>query len=99
MARFALAGFLTMWGCRYGHLDADIDRAQAALVTSLGGVVQEPWRLSAQGWDAHHCGGDRPPHRLGLHPGRGGAPGMRRRAGYGILGLIGLLAALLGANP
>jgi len=24
---------------------------------------------------------------------------MRRRAGYGILGLIGLLAALLGANP
>jgi hypothetical protein len=42
LARFALAGFLTTWECRYGHLDADIDRAQAALVTSLGGVVQEP---------------------------------------------------------
>jgi hypothetical protein len=38
----ALAGFLTQWGCRYGNLDEDIDRAQAALVTALGGVVQEP---------------------------------------------------------
>jgi hypothetical protein len=38
----ALAGFLTMWGCRYGNLDDEIDRAQAALVTALGGVVQEP---------------------------------------------------------
>jgi hypothetical protein len=38
----ALAGFLTMWGCRYGNLDAEVDRAQAALVTALGGVVHEP---------------------------------------------------------
>jgi hypothetical protein len=38
----ALAGFLTRWGCRYGNLDDDVDRAQAALVTALGGVVQEP---------------------------------------------------------
>lgn len=38
----ALAGFMTMWGCRYGHLDEDVDRAQAALVTALGGVVHEP---------------------------------------------------------
>jgi hypothetical protein len=38
----ALAGFLTMWGCRYGNLDEEVDRAQAALVTGLGGVVHEP---------------------------------------------------------
>jgi hypothetical protein len=38
----ALAGFLTQWGCRYGNLDDDVDRAQAALVTALGGVVREP---------------------------------------------------------
>jgi hypothetical protein len=33
---------LTLWGCPYGNLDDDVDRAQAALVTALGGVVQEP---------------------------------------------------------
>lgn len=38
----ALAGFLTQWGCRYGNLDDDVDRAQAALVTALGGTVLEP---------------------------------------------------------
>jgi hypothetical protein len=38
----ALAGFLTLGGCRYGNLDVDVDRAQAALVTALGGVVHEP---------------------------------------------------------
>ena len=38
----ALAGFVTMRGCRYGNLDEDVDRAQAALVTALGGVVHEP---------------------------------------------------------
>ena len=38
----ALAGFVTMWGCRYGNLDEDVDRAQAALVTALGGTVHEP---------------------------------------------------------
>jgi hypothetical protein len=37
----ALAGFLTMWGCRYGNLDDEVDRAQAALVTALGGTVLE----------------------------------------------------------
>jgi hypothetical protein len=37
----ALAGFMTMWGCRYGNLDEEVDRAQAALVTALGGMVQE----------------------------------------------------------
>jgi hypothetical protein len=35
----ALAGFLTLWGCRYGNLDDEIDRAQAALVTALGGLA------------------------------------------------------------
>lgn len=38
----ALAGFVTQWGCRYGNLDEDRDRAQAALVTALGGQVMEP---------------------------------------------------------
>ncbi len=42
----ALAGFLTMWGCRYGNLDPEVDRAQAALVTALGGVVHEPGMYS-----------------------------------------------------
>jgi hypothetical protein len=42
----ALAGFVTQWGGRYGHLDDDVDRAQAALVTSLGGVVHEPGYFS-----------------------------------------------------
>jgi hypothetical protein len=37
-----LAGFVTMWGCRYGNLDEDVDRGQAALVTALGGEVIEP---------------------------------------------------------
>src|SRR5688572_8026508 len=38
----ALAGFVTQWGCRYGNLDEEVDRAQATLVTALGGVVHEP---------------------------------------------------------
>jgi hypothetical protein len=38
----ALAGFVTQWGCRYGNLDEVVDRAQAALVTALGGTVLEP---------------------------------------------------------
>jgi hypothetical protein len=38
----ALAGFVTMWGCRYGNLDEEVDRAQGALVTALGGEVGEP---------------------------------------------------------
>jgi hypothetical protein len=37
----ALAGFATQQGCRYSHLDDDVDRAQAALVTALGGVVHQ----------------------------------------------------------
>jgi hypothetical protein len=37
----ALAGFVTQWGCRYGNLDDAVDRAQMALVTSLGGTVLE----------------------------------------------------------
>ena len=44
----ALAGFVTMWGCRYGNLDEDVDRAQAALVTALGvrctNRASIPWR-------------------------------------------------------
>jgi hypothetical protein len=38
----AMAGFLTMWGCRYGNFDDDVDQAQAVLVAALGGMVQEP---------------------------------------------------------
>jgi hypothetical protein len=38
----ALAGFVTGWDCRYGNLGDDVDRAQAAPVTALGGVVHEP---------------------------------------------------------
>jgi hypothetical protein len=38
----ALAGFVCQWACRYGNFADDVDRAQAALVTSLGGAVQEP---------------------------------------------------------
>ncbi|SRR6266511_3666571 len=38
----ALAGFLTLWASRYGEMDDEVDRAQAALVTALGGTVQEP---------------------------------------------------------
>lgn len=38
----ALAGFVTLWGCRYGNLDDDVDRAQDALVTAIGGTVIEP---------------------------------------------------------
>jgi hypothetical protein len=38
----ALAGFVTPWGCRDGHFDEAVDQAQAALVTSRGGVVHEP---------------------------------------------------------
>lgn len=38
----ALAGFVTQWGCRYGNLDNEVGRVQAALVTALGGVVSEP---------------------------------------------------------
>jgi hypothetical protein len=38
----ALAGFLTMWGGRYGDLDDEVDQAQAALVTALGSTMQEP---------------------------------------------------------
>jgi hypothetical protein len=37
----ALAGLLTLWSCRYDHLDAEVDGAQAALVTALGGTVPE----------------------------------------------------------
>jgi hypothetical protein len=37
----ALAGFLPLWGGRYGNLDNEVDRAQAALVTALGGTVYE----------------------------------------------------------
>ena len=33
-----LAGFVTMWDGRNGNLDYEVDRAQAALVTSLGGT-------------------------------------------------------------
>jgi hypothetical protein len=45
----ALAGFLTGWGCRYGNLDEDVDRAQTALVTSLGGSVLEPGHYALTG--------------------------------------------------
>jgi hypothetical protein len=38
----ALAGFVCQWGCRYGNCADDVDRAQAALVTMLGGRVLEP---------------------------------------------------------
>ena len=38
----ALASFLAVWGCRYNNFDDEVGRAQAALVTSLGGVVREP---------------------------------------------------------
>ena len=38
----ALASFLAMWGCRYNNFDEEVSRAQAALVTSLGGVVRKP---------------------------------------------------------
>jgi hypothetical protein len=38
----ALGGFLTRWGGRYGDLDNDVARAQAALVTILGGAVPAP---------------------------------------------------------
>jgi hypothetical protein len=37
----ALAGFLTLWSGRYGNLDNDVDRAQAALVSALGGTVYD----------------------------------------------------------
>jgi hypothetical protein len=37
----AIAGFLTLWIGRYGSLDNKVDRAQAALVTALGGTVYE----------------------------------------------------------
>lgn len=40
--RKALAGFVTMWGCRYTNFDDDVDRTQAALVTALRGVVHGP---------------------------------------------------------
>jgi hypothetical protein len=29
--REALAGFVTLWGCRYANFDDDVDRAQAAI--------------------------------------------------------------------
>jgi hypothetical protein len=35
----AVAGFVTMWGRRYANFDDDVNRAQAALVTALGGTV------------------------------------------------------------
>jgi hypothetical protein len=38
----ALAGFVAMWGCHYGNLDAEVDRAQDALVHAIGGTVIEP---------------------------------------------------------
>jgi hypothetical protein len=38
----ALAGFVCQWGCRYGNFADEVDRAQAALVTALGGRVLEP---------------------------------------------------------
>jgi hypothetical protein len=38
----ALAGFVCQWGCRYGNVADDVDRAQAALVTALGSRVLEP---------------------------------------------------------
>jgi hypothetical protein len=37
----ALAGLLTLWSCRYDNLDAEVNDAQAALVTVLGGTVPE----------------------------------------------------------
>ena len=37
----ALAGWLTLWSCRYDHLDEEVNDAQAALVTALGGTVPE----------------------------------------------------------
>ena len=42
----ALAGFVTGWGCRDGNLDEGVDRAQAALVSALGGMVHEPGYFS-----------------------------------------------------
>jgi hypothetical protein len=44
--REALAGFVTGWDCR-GNLDDDVDRAQAAPITALGGVVHEPGCISS----------------------------------------------------
>jgi hypothetical protein len=38
----ALAEFVCQWGCRYGNFADDVDRAQTALVTALGGRVLEP---------------------------------------------------------
>jgi hypothetical protein len=37
----ALAGFLTLWIGRYVALDHEVDRAQAALVSALGGTVYD----------------------------------------------------------
>jgi hypothetical protein len=37
----ALAGWLTLWSCRYDHLDEEVNDAQAVLVTALGGTVPE----------------------------------------------------------
>jgi hypothetical protein len=37
----ALAGLLTLWSCRYDHLDEEVNDAQAVLVTALGGTVPE----------------------------------------------------------
>jgi hypothetical protein len=34
----ALAGLLTLWSCRYDNLDEEVNDAQAALVTALGGT-------------------------------------------------------------
>ena len=50
----ALAGFLTSWGCRYGELGDAVDRAQAALVTTLGGTIIEPghYRINLDLWYA-----------------------------------------------
>jgi hypothetical protein len=38
----ALAGLLTLWSCRYDHLDQEVNDAQAVLVTALGGTVTAP---------------------------------------------------------
>lgn len=36
-----LAGFVTQWGCRYGNLDEEVDRATDNFILALGGTVRD----------------------------------------------------------